>query len=122
VKDISFGEPQLPARLPAVHTPRTLRNSFCSFDTMEPYGNVYLDLSGAYSYDANSKKITFELKLNYLKPNNKPPIQKIVLGFSEDDAWGDDMVISCDTHPHISAFGHYKVKVFSVKISIFAQN
>ena len=34
---------------------------------------------------------------------------KIVLGISEDNDWGDDLLISCDTHRHISALGEIKV-------------
>ena len=116
VKEISFGEPNLPSKPPNIHRQTSSMNSFCSDVTMDQSRNVYSDLSGTYNYNADSKKVTFELKLNTTNPNegNKPPIQMIVLGFSDDDEWGEDLIISCDTHPHISAFGNWKVKLFGV--------
>ena len=72
------------------------------------------EVSGGYRFDALDKKVTFELRLNTSrsKEGYSSPIQKILLGFSEDEIWGNDFIISCDTHRHMSAFGQWKVLIF----------
>lgn len=119
--ETTFTEPQLISDYPEIVNLLSPMNSFCNSSTLhEPNTNQQFEtphpnLFGAYRYDHDSKKITFELKLRIDEPNedNQTPLQMIVLGFSEDDKWGDDLIISCDLHPHISAFGRRKVTLFT---------
>ena len=89
-------------------------NKFCKATSPEQPDMGMNEVSGGYRFDASDRKVTFELRLNTSrsKEGYSSPIQKILLGFSEDDTWGNDFVISCDTHRHMSAFGQWKVVVF----------
>ena len=93
---------------------KTPINNFCNATSPEQPDMGINEVSGGYRFDASDKKITFELRLNTSrsKEGYSSPIQKILLGFSEDDTWGNDFIISCDTHRHMSAFGQWKVVVF----------
>ena len=86
-------------------------NSFCKAISPEMSDMGTNEVSGAYVFDASEKKVFFEIKLvtKRSKEGYSSPVQKILLGFSEDEKWGNDFVISCDTHRHMSAFGQWKV-------------
>ena len=86
--------------------------NFCTESSPEKLDIGLNEVSGAYVFDSSSQKVIFELRLNTTrsKKGYSSPIQKILLGFSEDKEWGNDFVISCDTHRHMSAFGQWKVK------------
>ena len=89
-------------------------NNFCKATSPEQPDMGLNEVSGGYRFDASDRKFTFELRLNTSrsKEGYSSPIQKILLGFSEDDTWGNDFIISCDTHRHMSAFGQWKVLFF----------
>ena len=81
--------------------------TFCNMQLSE--GNRH-QMSGSYNYNAEDKKVTFDLILtNGQTSGNVSEMTKIVLGISEDNEWGNDLLISCDTHRHISALGQIKV-------------
>ena len=87
--------------------------TFCNIEISEEQKH---HISGRYLYNAAEKKVTFDLKLKVDKAEERKSgsIQMIALGISEDDNWGNDLLITCDTQPHISAFGLQKVHVFYV--------
>ena len=93
---------------------KTPINNFCKVTSPEQPDMGMNEVSGGYRFDALDKKVTFELRLNTSrsKEGYSSPIQKILLGFSEDEIWGNDFIISCDTHRHMSAFGQWKVLIF----------
>ena len=86
--------------------------NFCTASTPEKLDIGLNEVSGAYVFDSSHQQVIFELRLNTTrsKEGYSSPIQKMLLGFSEDKDWGNDFVISCDTHRHMSAFGQWKVK------------
>ena len=86
--------------------------NFCTESSPKKLDIGLNEVSGAYVFDSSRQKVIFELRLNTTrsKKGYSSPIQKILLGFSEDKEWGNDFVISCDTHRHMSAFGQWKVE------------
>ena len=108
----TYSEVKLSTFLPTqITVPESSVNQFCSGTSPEQSDMGRNDVSGGYVFNPSEKKVTFELKLNTTrsKEGYSSPLQKILLGFSEDKTWGNDLVISCDTHRHISAFGQWKV-------------
>ena len=87
-------------------------HNFCIASSPENLNIGLNEVSGAYVFDSSHQQVFFELRLNTTrsKEGYSSPIQKMLLGFSEDKDWGNDFVISCDTHRHMSAFGQWKVK------------
>ena len=73
--------------------------------------NINQTMSGAYHYNLTAKTITFKLKmdLKMMRELRLGPVEYIGLALSEDEKLGDDLMISCNINPHISAFGHWKV-------------
>ena len=103
-----------------ITVPELLLNNFCTGTSPEQSDTGKNEVSGGYVLNALEKKVTFELRLNTSrsKEGYSSPLQTILLGLSEDKNWGNDLVISCDTHRHISAFGQWKVS-FSASRNIF---
>ena len=86
--------------------------TFCDMQMSE--GDRH-QMSGYYDYNAEDKKVTFALILtNGQTSGSVSTMTKIVLGISEDNDWGNDLLISCDTHRHISALGEIKVVIRSL--------
>ena len=79
-------------------------NGFCA-------ENINQTMSGTYHYNLTVKTITFKLKmdLEMMRGLLLSPVEYIGLALSEDETLGDDLMISCNINPHISAFGHWKV-------------